>query len=125
MDREALKTLDGFTGTESYHRHPLVPSMVFTDGVMFLANNASCHWLVDQICISQQLSRIARDPMLQDMQFWSLKKGDGNSATLVCERDSGDVAFTRKVGYTDFPFDAVPNPRIWVCNNVLMLPSEY
>jgi len=59
---------------------------------------------------------------------------DHFAASVVCERDTGDAALVQDIIHTDFPFDAVPEPRIWVAPQyregqppllVAMLPSEY
>lgn len=106
-----------FTGTESYHR--VTFGLVATDGVKWLCENAECYWLLDAIASHQPDA--LKDPMLRDMQFWTLTVRD-NTATLVCERDSGDVAIRQRIAYTDFP---LPEVRIWVQRGVAMIPNEY
>ena len=127
METMELKTaLEGFSGTEQYHQHGFFRGLVLTDGCAFLRENANCFWLLDLIGSYQPKCRA--DEMLRNMQFWTLKV-QGSKATLVCERDSGDVAITKKIGYTDFPLDEI---RIWVeagaCGGrsvmVAMLPGE-
>ncbi len=131
MNKENLKQLDGFTGTQGYTRLTPWPMMV-TDGAMFLAENADCFWLLQEIAGLQSLPTIRRDKMLRDYQFWKLVK-DGERARLICERDAGDVAFTKIIPFTDFPFDSVPEPALWVAPTelegktvqVMYLPSEH
>jgi len=66
--------------------------------------------------------------MLREIQFWTLKVNgcpDGQhfeSATVVCERDSGDIAFQQTIEATDFPLREI---EIWVGNGVMYLPSEH
>jgi hypothetical protein len=90
-----------------------------TDGVRFLAENAGAFWLLDVIASHQP--RCRRDPMLRDMQFWTLKVNADKSAVVTCERDEGDLAFEQRIERTDFPLDGV---RVWVEGGVAMLPSE-
>jgi hypothetical protein len=174
MNKTALSQLDGFSGTEGYHRFSvLFPNLVLTDGVKFFAENAGCFWWLDIIGSYQNLAK--KDASLQGLQFWSLKpypqpekhpvgtvghmmsslgklpapkpeiktlggilhheKCEGHPrAFVVCDRDSNDAAIVQDIGGTDFPFDAVPEPRIWVAPTdgpngkpllVAMLPSEY
>lgn len=120
MNAQELQTaLAHFSGTEEYHRHWL--GLRMTDGVKFLADNAGAHWLVDAIASHQP--EAMRDPMLKEMQFWTLKvNADDRSAILTCERDTDDVAITQEISYTDFPLDKA---RIWLSNRVMMLPNEY
>jgi hypothetical protein len=119
MNIEALKTLNGFTGTEHYYSY--LGGLKLTDGVKFLADNADSYWLLDAIASYQGAAK--KDPMLREMQFWTLKtdvrKG---TAVLTCERDSGNVAFTQEIPFTDFP---LPEIKVWVSNDVALLPSEY
>lgn len=142
MNKEALAQLDGFTGTENYYSHSLIPSVVYTDGVKALAENADAYWLLDIIASNQ--AGCLKDPMLRQHQFWTLRKGPVNvhqhkhptlgeliaehrsqeepaQAVLECARDSGNVAFNVNVPLTDFPFDAFPNQeaRIWVAPTAL------
>lgn len=112
MNKAALKTLGNYMGTEAYHR--LSPfTMRLTDGTLALATHADAFWLMGEIAMAQMVSRVKNDPALQQIQFWTLTK-DGSGAILKCERDEGDVAYTQKIPYTDFPFDVLPNPRVWV-----------
>ena len=133
----ALATIGNFCCTENYYRHSLSRGVVFTDGVKFLADNAEAYWLVDEVCILQMHEGIKKDARLQQMQFWTLKKNpSGKGATLICERDSGDVAMEKPIEFTDFPFQAFAGNevRLWVAptqgadgklSMVCYLPSEH
>ena len=121
--------LAGFYGTEQYHRFSILfKNHVLTDGVKWLCENAGCYWLVEAIA-SHHVSCM-RDPkdMLQNMQFWTLKRNKtGRGAKLICERDTGDIAITQKIPYTDFP---LPEIKLY-CQRadektfVIMLVNEY
>jgi len=65
MNKEALASLDGFSGTENYYQHS--SRLVYTDGVKHLVENAGAYWLLDIISSYQNMA--SRDSMLQDMQF--------------------------------------------------------
>lgn len=146
MNKQALKLLDYFTGTEAYHR--VSPRLVITDGVKHLCENAGCYWLVDIINSYQHVCQ--RDGMLRDMQFWHLRPGsaprentnegkmlafnpwsdsDNAACHVVCERDTNNVAIVQELPLTDFPFDALPEVKLYCQNNgsnsVVCLPSEY
>lgn len=133
MNKTALAQLSQFTGTASYTRlNPF--ALLLTDGARFLAENADCFWLFNEIAAAQRNPIITKDEMLRDMQFWTLRDNPATSgATLVCERDSGDVALEIPIPFTDFPFDVVPEVKIWVAPTsygqgtaqVAYLPSEH
>ena len=122
---EIEKELAYCCGTESYHR-TMRPDTVHTDGVLTLAQGADAFWLIDAI-VSHQPTCM-KDDSLRFMQFWTLTVKD-NSATLICERDTDDVAITQEIEYTDFPLDEI---KVWVEKGwtdgrevmVAMLPSE-
>ena len=112
-------------GTMSYQKHG---DLFLTDGCQLLAEDGECYWLFDMINSYQP--RCRADPMLRDMQFWILKVAE-SKAELVCERDTGNVAFSQQIEYTDFPIQGETN--IWVEwgsidgvneHYVAMLPSE-
>lgn len=117
-----------FCGTEAYTRlSPLHGRLLCTDGVVWLAENADAFWLIDAIASHQP--RCMKDEPLREIQFWTLKVAANKSAVLSCKRDEGDIAFTQKIKFTDFPLKEV---ELWVeaglvgvpCM-VCLLPSEH
>jgi hypothetical protein len=117
-----------FYGTEGYTRlSPLHGRLVCTDGVVWLAENAECFWLIDAIASYQRDAM--KDESLQSIQFWKLTVKD-RLGILICERDEGDVAFTQTIRFTNFP---LPEIKIWVEAGsvgdkpvmVCLLPSEH
>ena len=131
MDKNALKQLDNYNGTQAYTR--LRPySMVASDGAIALAEAGDCFWLLGEIAGAQILPQIRQDHSLQGLQFWTLTP-NGKGAVLQCERDTDDVAWSKQIPFTDFPFDALPVVKIWVApttlreGNVMVasLPSEH
>lgn len=130
LTKEELENgLAQFYGTENWHRYsPLFRKHLLTDGVKYLCDKAGSYWILDIICSHH--SKCMKDPkgMLRSMQFWTLTKNKkGSGAKIICERDTGDVAITQKIPYTDFPLDEI---KLYVQpmgdgNFVIMLPSEY
>ena len=108
-----------FTGTNSYYRHWL-SRFVYTDGVKYVADNGSSHWLIDAIASYQP--QLLKEPTLQEFQHWKLMVNADQKATLVCERDTDDVVVTQEISFTDFPLSEI---RFYLVMGVLMLPSEY
>lgn len=125
---EIISGLNNFYGTEEWHRwSPLFRGIVLTDGALWLAENAECYWLMDAIGSYQPECK--KNEMLRDMQFWTLKVDlEKKSATLICERDTGDVAFTQEIEHTSFP---LPEIKLYCAAGgpqntmVILLPGEY
>lgn len=129
--KEEIETgLVQFYGSENFHRFSsLFRKHLITDGVKYLCDNADCFWLVD--AIASHHGSCMKDPkgMLQERQFWTLKKNKtGRGAKLICERDTGDVAITQKIPFTDFPLTEI---KLWAAPSgggehiTIFLPSEY
>jgi hypothetical protein len=116
---EILNGLAHCYGTNGYHKFSILSPLQMTDGVKYLADKAGAFWLLDIIASHQP--KAMQDPMLADMQFWTLKVKDG-AGVVTCERDTDDVAITQEVDFTDFPLDEI---KLYVTNGVILLPSEY
>ena len=114
---EFYATLHTFTGTENYYAHP--SGMRYTDGVKYLADTTGAYWLLDVIALWQ--TKALRDSALREFQLWELHVKDG-AATVVCSRDSEDVAFRVSVSFTDF---SQPYVKLYVEGGVILLPSEH
>ena len=111
---ELLSSLDQFTGTEQYYRH-WTGSLLYTDGVKYLADTAEAHWLIDLIASYRR-----KEPF----QVWTLKRDqEGFGAVATMQEDSGQPVLVRQViEYTDFP---LPEITLWLVDGVLILKSEY
>ena len=90
---ELRAALRGFIGTVEYHPH--WSGMKLTDGVHFLAEEAEAYWLLDVIASWQP--KALRDPALREFQLWELFVRTDRTATIVCSRDSEDVAFRQHI----------------------------
>lgn len=115
--------LDGFTGTEAWHRWSLLfPHYTLTDGALFLAESAKAYWLMDAIA-SWQPQRPVRD---NPFQVWILTR-DGAGAWLRCEDGNNKILARQRVPYTDFPLASF---KIYAISDepgqlVILLPGEY
>ena len=118
MNTQELKAeLEGFTGTERYHKLTLT-NLNATDGVAHMAKSAGAFWLIDAIGSYQGDKRIGH----LAIQFWTLEVKD-KKAKLYCVEDSGmPKLIEQNIGYTDFPDGEW---MFYVTDNVIMLPSEY
>jgi hypothetical protein len=110
--------LAGFTGTEQWYRHWLGKSL-YTDGVRFVAEQAGAYWLVDEMAISQTRPKVKAE----EFQVWTLRTDlEKRSAVLTCDDGNGNIVFTKKIDYTDFPLAEV---KFYLTDNTILLPSEY
>lgn len=109
--------LAGFYGTEKWYKN--FTGLLYTDGIKFLAEQAQAYWLIDAVGSYQQEFKDNQE--LQFFQLWDLEV-KGSEAVLTMRADSDQPALVRQeIPYTDFPFSI----KLYVCNNVLLLPSEY
>lgn len=108
-----------FTGTEHWYRHPLNRSLLYTDGVKYVAEVAGAYWLVDEIALLQRYERsVAAEPF----QVWKLSVSEDSSAVLRCEDGNGRAVFAKTIPYTDFPLREF---TLWLTNQTMLLPGEY
>ena len=111
--------LSQFTGSEHWYRHGLVPSITFTDGAKYIADQAGAYWLLDEIALAQRFdTKVAAE----EFQVWTLAVNADRTATLVCEDGNDNVVCTKPIPFTDFPGEGV---TLWFENNVIYLPSEH
>ena len=107
-----------FTGTTQHFQH--WTGLQYTDGIKYLAQTAKAYWLIDLVASYQ--SSFAKHPDLEHFQLWELTTKD-SKGLVSCAKDSGvDPSAQQMINYTDFPLSYI---KLYVCNRVLMLPSEY
>ena len=108
-----------FTGSENWYRHGINPSVLYTDGAQFLAEQGGAYWLLDIIAIAQKHEpRVA----LEEFQVWKLEVHADRSATVSCEDGNDGLIYTQCIKFTDFPLSQV---KLYFTDNVILLPSEY
>jgi hypothetical protein len=123
----ALENLNQFTGSENYYRNGMNRNFIYTDGVKYVAEEGGAYWLVDDIAIAN-----AFDPKLKEegFQSWILTKEENDSARLTADDGNGNILYSKKIDFTDFPLDEI---KFYVVDALefgkntimLMLPSEY
>ncbi len=116
--QELQIALRDFTGTQNYHR--VLPRLVITDGVEYLATKANSCWLVTAI-----YSHLVTKPIHSEFIVARLVVS-GKTANLVLDDGNDHVISMQYIEYTDFPLDEVTiycsyQERLWV----LLLASEY
>jgi len=113
--------LSQFTGSETFYRHSLNKSIIYTDGVSHIAEEAKAYWLIDSIMTALLYTGLHKE----DFVGWKLvSKGSG--AVLTADDGNNNLLYTQRIPYTDFPFGEFEEKeiRIWYENNTLYLPSE-
>jgi len=115
---ELQNNLSQFTGSENYYR--VMPRLVITDGVQYLANQANMYWLVSLI-----YSRLTSQPIRTEFVVARLTVSE-KTADLVLDDGNDQIIAKQAIDYTDFPLDAISiycsyQEKTWV----LLLPSEY
>ena len=108
-----------FTGTEQWHRHSFVRTLLYTDGAKYVAEKGGAYWLLDDIAFAQRRhKRVAAEAF----QLWRLRVHPDRTATLSCEDGNGHAVFTKTLAFTDFPLAEI---TLYCTNGVILLPSEY
>jgi hypothetical protein len=92
----------------------------YTEGVRYVAQKGQAYWLIDTIVAWQTKDSLRRE----FFQTWKLTVSESEDRTAILEAtDGNDKQLVRqKIEYTDFP---LPKISFYLCDNILMLPSEY
>lgn len=121
---ELRNQLAQFTGSSTFTRHALIPRMLMTEGVVYLARAASARWLTDAIGSYLLDKRAPQEPF----QAWRLVVDtQSRHAVLIMTDGNGpEPIITQQIDYTDFALDQID---LWLVADsehwVLMLPTEY
>jgi len=130
-------------GSEQIHRHPL--GMLFTDGMMYVAETCGAHWLLDLV-VSWQPEIKKKHGRLAYFQVWRLCAPEKDGAPWVIDAwsdtpeapDSEDgpasvLLARQEIGYSDFPRnlchigvidEGARGFQFWVENGTAMLKEE-
>lgn len=111
--------LHQFTGSETWYRHSLNRKVLYTEGAQYLAEHGGAYWLLDTIAIAQ-----AHDNAVaaEEFQLWTLRINPDSTGLLTCDDGNRNVIYSQHLPFTDFP---LPEMKLYFCNDVIMLPSEY
>jgi hypothetical protein len=104
---------------ENWYRNGISRNVLYTDGAQHVAEHDGAYWLLDAIAIIQPYNKAVA---AEEFQVWRLAVRPDRSATLTCDDGNGNIVFTKKIEYTDFPPDEI---TLYFANNVIHLPSEY
>ena len=109
------------TGTENYARYQIGRiTYLITDGIRTMAEMCGAYWLIDLIVSHQNSARVRREPF----QVWTLKPSKTTRGAMARADDgNGNKIAAQRIPYTDFPLPE--GIKIYLADNVIMLPSEY
>lgn len=108
-----------FTGSEQWFRHGLNRNILYTEGAQYVAEHGGAYWLLDSIAIAQTHIPAVK---AEEFQLWTLKVNADHTAMLTCEDGNCHVVHQERIPFTDFPLEEI---KLYYCNNVIHLPSEY
>ena len=101
-EREIREGLVGFTGSETFLRYsPLFPNVVITEGVIWLAENAQCYWLLD--VIASHLPAVQRAGETFAVVMIERTSGSGATVAIVDDIPANTIYADQLIEYTDFP----------------------
>jgi len=126
MTNRTLPDLSEFTGSERIFKHGVFPSVCYTEGVRYLANEVHAYWLIDFIAAGQRQPEIK----VEEFQVWKLKRrDDGPVYDLIVEDGNDNVVWRETIAFYDFPLNPGDTFKLWCVRGELcptiMLPSEY
>jgi hypothetical protein len=123
MDIKTINwNLNQFHGTDQYYKHlfPGKSPLLITEGCRYVRDKCNAYWLFDAL-LSYQSNEALKNINFQVWEFRRLKKD--LSWVLICRQDSDKrPIITQFIEFSDFPLDSI---KIWVIDNVALLPSEY
>lgn len=106
-----------FIGTEQYYKS-IVPTLVYTDGIQYMAEKCGAYWLIDLVA-SYQTKKFKAS---YGFQLWKITLIEDNKAVVTCKEDTGRPNIVEQhIEFTDFPFDY----EFYVVDGVLMVKTEY
>lgn len=114
-----MNDLTQFTGSENWYRHPINPTVLYTDGAKYIAEHAGAYWLLDEIALIQRYNKRVE---AEEFQVWKLAVNADQSGVLTCEDGNDNAICTKQIDYTDFPASGI---TLYFTNNTILLPGEY
>jgi hypothetical protein len=122
----SIDSLKCFTGSEEWFRHALNRRMIYTEGVMYLAESAHCHWLVTDIAVKYFPILMKKYP--DHFYLIEFIATSDNRGSVIISDGNDNVHFKDKISYTDFPVKDAPI-KLYLTKGdghyCLMLQSEY
>lgn len=104
-------------GSDRFYRHSLT-SVVYSEGVKYVAERAGAYWLIDKVATLQMKAEVRAE----EFQVWKLRVTDQGKAVLVCEDGNDIPVHSEEISFTDFP---APGVRLYFGHGAIILPEEY
>lgn len=118
ISAEKLKEeLSYCTGTEHYYSVNMFPKSRYTDGVKTFYEVAEAYWLVNDILLYVNYSKLDKEEFLCIKMQVKDSKGD-----LIFDDGNGNVLEKQHYNLCDLPDGEW---KFYYTNGVLLLPSEY
>ncbi len=117
-EKEILKELKNFTGTEYYHRSTF-GKLKLTDGINWLRNEINCFWLIDIVESVQHLKKIKEN---QEFILWKIEINNKEFIVTARADTNTPILYEQKGSYTDFPLKEF---EFYQINEVVLLKGEY
>lgn len=118
MDDFDASELLQFTGTSNYYC--ISRRCWVTDGVKYLADAASAHWLTD--AVASHLDEIGAADWFVLIRVLV----HDQSAVMIYEDGNGNEHARQEIEYTDFPLNSIDLYACWDGEHwIIMLPNEY
>jgi len=110
-----LKDLGQFIGTQHYYN---VFGIKATDGVKYVMENGYGYLVTDSVAVIRCKPKVRRQPFLTVELRLSEAE---HEADLVITDGNNNVLHSQHYNYTDAKRDI----KLYCCNGVMMVPSEY
>lgn len=108
--------LSQFTGTETWYRHSLQKSFLYTEGVQYFAEHAGCYWFLD--IIATEIFQLQKQWPFLVIELDVV----GTKAQIRTTDGNENQVWTRSVSFTDCPEGRF---KFYLVDNICLLPSEY
>jgi hypothetical protein len=120
-----LNDLNQFSGSEQFFKHGVNRRLIYTEGVRYLAEQARCYWLIDEIaCLLLPLLLKKYNDTFYSIQLLA----NDSSAVITIDDGNGNIHINHKINWTDFPVSGEP-VKFFLCESdkyyCLMLRNEY
>lgn len=133
--QDLQNALDQFTGTETWHRHPLNKKLLHTDGVEYFAQVAGAYWFIDAIALGVYGNPGPIPAAIPDQDRFGVvlltsQKGKG-SIEVRSDYDEHDSTIGKRLWYANLEYTDAPEGvwRFYLVDDgehtVLMVPGEY
>ena len=114
--------LQGFYGSDTIYKHALRKKLLYTQGIKAFAEYAHAYWFID--LVAMYFPSIKGNNIVNDDTFNIIYLNvTNNKAIFEIKHDSDMPAFlSQEIMFTDLPQGQY---KFYLCDDVLMLPSEY